>query len=270
MAQTPRSPYGVAVDEKDAKDRRQLLAVLLHIDPWLSRINQDSEPEKPEPGSPMHADDNRLDPYQISHAAWSSLSHAVDHLHCLRTLVRDAGIIHMYAPYTLMRAAFENACSAVWLLQPNRRDERITRRLRLATSDINHGEDAKKITGKSGPRTRQERIEQVRQIAAKCGIDEKAATSRFSYKEIIEAVGDPEKIMLLLWNTCSGMAHGDLWAMAAAAEMIERPDKSTVHVGAFKVSANVGLLAQFTTITVGMTDSAWKLYDKRSMSARLV
>ena len=66
----------------------------------------------------MQGDDDRLNPYHISHASWSSLSHAVDHLHCLRAVLRDAAIVPMYAPYTLVRAAFENACAAVWLLQP--------------------------------------------------------------------------------------------------------------------------------------------------------
>ncbi|MFF0372600.1 hypothetical protein [Micromonospora sp. NPDC005087] len=74
----------------------------------------------------------------MSHAAWHSLSHAVDHLNCLRTLLKDAHMMHMYAPYPIPRGV-ENACAAVWLLAPDDRAERILRRLRLAALDIRGG-----------------------------------------------------------------------------------------------------------------------------------
>ena len=76
--------------------------------------------------------------------------------------------------------------------------------------------------------------------------------------------------MVLLWSVCSGIAHGDFWATRATTEMVERPGSATPDVAAFKVSASVGLLAQFTTITVGMTSRAWALYDQRSLSPSLL
>jgi hypothetical protein len=62
------------------------------------------------PGSSLCGDDKKADPFRLSHVAWHSLSNAVDHLGCLRALLGDAKVIHMYAPFTLVRAALENAC----------------------------------------------------------------------------------------------------------------------------------------------------------------
>lgn len=262
----PGASYGVAVNEKDTEDYRHLLSVLDRIDPWLSRIDHETEPARPQTGSPMQGDDNRLHPYQISHAGWGSLSNAVDHLHCLRAVLRDAAIVHMYAPYTLLRAAFENACAAVWLLQPPLRAERVARRLRLAMNDIHHGEAAKTISHQAGLHTRAERVGEIRRIASECAVDQKAASSRIDYRTIIEDVGDPDRYMFLLWSVCSGIAHGDFWARRAATTMVERPGSSSPELAAFKVSASVGLLEQFTTITVGMTNRGWNLYDQRSRS----
>jgi hypothetical protein len=211
----------------------------------------------------MHADDERLNPYQISHASWSSLSRAVDHLECLRALIRDVRVFHRYAPYTLLRAALENACCAVWMLQPRSRRERITRRLRLAVNDIEHGEAARKLTGQKGPRTKTQRLQQVHQIAELHGVD--GMPRPVGYGQIAEAVGDKEKVLLLVWKTCSGMAHGDLWPQVAAARMTEIPGGSA-DVGTFAVTANIGLLAQMIAITVAVTAQGWHLFDQRSQS----
>jgi hypothetical protein len=118
----------------------------------------------------MCGDDYRLHPYELRHAAWHSLSHAVDHLGCLRALLGDAKVVHMYAPFSLVRAALENACAAVWMLQPPRRADRLTRRLRFAVTDIRNGEQVKKLTRQPGPRTEQERMEELRTIASRAGL----------------------------------------------------------------------------------------------------
>ena len=47
----------------------------------------------------------------------------------------------MYAPFTLVRGALENACAAEWLLESHKRPERLARGLRLALADIRHSEE---------------------------------------------------------------------------------------------------------------------------------
>jgi hypothetical protein len=122
------------VDEVDRPHYAELLRRLDEVDGWLTRIDPDVDHAQPSPGSPVRTDDARTHPYELSHGAWHSLSHAVDHLNCLRVLLRDAGVIHMYAPYSLVRSALENASTAVWTLHPASRTERVAR------SGITHGD----------------------------------------------------------------------------------------------------------------------------------
>jgi hypothetical protein len=123
------------VNDNEQRHVQKLLHGLEQVDGWRARINPDGPRSAPPDGSPLKADNNRTAPYQLGHAAWHAISHAVDHLHCLHALITDAQLLNMYAPYTLVRAALENASAAVWLLAPASRSDRITRRLRLAALD---------------------------------------------------------------------------------------------------------------------------------------
>jgi hypothetical protein len=251
------------VDSQEAEDYKALVRALEPVNGWVAQTSADTNRQRPQPGSPMKGDDDRLDPYQISHSCWHSLSHAVDHLHCLQVLVKDAGMIHMYGPYTLVRGALENACAAVWMLQPARRAERVERRLRFATTDIGHGEEARELTGQQGPRTKAERLDQVRQIARRCGVPEKAALRPASYKDIVRTASSGDPVIVLTWKLCSGIAHGDFWTTPAAAQMVPMASTAPPTVGAFAISAKVSLPAKMTTLAVMMTRLGWQLYDQR-------
>jgi hypothetical protein len=99
-----------SVDNLDDTERphyAELLRLLSEVNGWVARIDPQADPPQPAPGSPLRADDERTHPYQLSHAAWNSLSHPVDHLNCLHTLLREARQIHMYAPFSLVRAALK-------------------------------------------------------------------------------------------------------------------------------------------------------------------
>lgn len=150
------------MEERDRPYYVELVRGLAAVDSWVNRIDPGANRQSAVPGSPLRADDDRTHPYELSHGAWHSLSHAVDHLHCLRSLVRDARVIHMYAPYSLIRAALENACAAVWMLSPSNRSERVTRRLRLAAVDIRNGEQAKELMGTVGPRSLEDRLGELK------------------------------------------------------------------------------------------------------------
>jgi hypothetical protein len=141
------------MDDEDGKHLAELLGVLSEVDAWAARTNADASRLRPSPRSSLRGDDGKAHPYDLSHAVWHSLSHAVDHLGSLRALLGGAKVIHMYAPFTLVRGALENACAATWLLQPPSRNDRLTRRFRLAIADIGNGEKARQLTGQPAPRT---------------------------------------------------------------------------------------------------------------------
>ncbi|WP_410785873.1 hypothetical protein [Kribbella sp. C-35] len=56
--------------------------------------------------SSLAGDDAKADPYQVSHAVTQQIGVAVDHMHAIHALVRDAGALHNGAPFSLARPAF--------------------------------------------------------------------------------------------------------------------------------------------------------------------
>lgn len=95
----------VETDSIDPAVLAELGREFFKVDKWLDRTGSPAPP--PDPNSPLAADDAALDPYQLSHAAWAALSTAVDHMRALRSLIADAHVVHLYAPFTLLRAALE-------------------------------------------------------------------------------------------------------------------------------------------------------------------
>lgn len=256
------------MDEAESQHLQELLRELIQVDAWLSRMDPGAaRPGGPPPGSPLHADDARTHPYQLSHAVWLALSHAVDHLNCLRTLLRDVQVIHMFAPYSLVRAALENASAAVWMLQPPSRASRVCRRLRLAVANISNGDAAKQLAGLKGGRPRNEQMDTVREVARRAGVSETEAVQRVRYQDVVagaaSALGQDTVVIPFAWRLCSGIAHGDLWTTVSAAERTELPG-APAGIGSFRVSANVQTLRYVTTLAVRMTGLGWRLFDQRS------
>ena len=256
------------MDEQERPQYAELLRLLVAFDAWVNRIDPGSPRPRPATGSPLQADDERTHPYESSHGAWHALSHAVDHLHCLRSVLRDARMIHMYAPYSLVRAALENSSAAVWLLHPANRTERIIRRLRLAAVDIRNGEQAKTLVGTVGPRSEEERLNQLRNLAAQAGADPTDAVRKVGYWEIVnkanEALMPSSKAIPFAWKLCSGIAHGDFWTTISAAERVELPD-APPGIGSFRISTNLKNLIYVTTVATHMTTLGWHLYDQRCL-----
>ena len=206
-------------------------------------------------------------PYDLSHVVWRHLSNAVDHLGCLRAVLGDAKVIHMYAPFTLIRGALENACGAIWLLQPPSRRERLIRRFRLAVSDIRHEYEAADLMGQGSPEARREQLAKVHVLAQRAGIAV-AALKNVSYSEIVKDVdnGTPGSLALLSWRVCSGFAHGDWWTTKSVARRTEIPGTSQDGIGTFKIEANLSTMVQMTALAISATRRGWQLHDQHCRS----
>src|ERR1700733_323624 len=254
------------MDDEDGKHLAETLRVLIQADEWTARTAAEADRLRPAPGSQLREDDDQADPYHVSHAAWRSLSTAVDHLSCLRVPLGDAKTIHMYAPFTLVRSALENGSAAVWMLQPPQRGERLARRFRFAIEDIRNGERARKLTGQAGPRTEKERIDQIRDIAGPAGLDAAALKQRATYSEIIQAVDESRNArhtIEMSWKVCSGFAHGDMWATLAASRRTQIPSPAEEEIETFKIEANLSFLMNVTMIAVAVTRRGGRLFGQR-------
>jgi hypothetical protein len=254
------------VDEEEKRHYVELLRLLDPVDGWMARISSEENARPPE-RSPLWVDNDRSHPFETSDTVWHSLSHAVDHLNCLRTLLRDAQLIHMYAPFSLVRAALENASAAVWMLHPASRPLRITRRLRFAAADIRNGEQARELAGAVGPRTEAERLEQVRDLATAAGVDPDAAVAKVSYWAIVNEANDAlaprARAVQFGWKLCSAISHGDWWPTVMDAARTEVPG-GPPGVARLHITANVQTLMYVTTFAVHMTTAGWQLLDERS------
>ena len=256
------------MEDVDGKHVAEILRVLSEADAWAGRTNADVCRLRRSARSSLRGDDDKAHPNDLSHAVWPALSHALDHLGSLRALLGDAKVIRMYAPFTLVRGALENACGAVWLLQPPNRKDRLTHRFRLAIADIGNGEKARQLTGQSAPRTVQERIDEIYAIANRVGIDATGLKKPAGYTEIIKTVdadGPANSVIEASWRLCSGFAHGDLWTTLSASRRTQIPGAAEPGIGTFKIEANLGLLMQVTTLAVGITRRGWQLYDQRCL-----
>ncbi|WP_430781230.1 hypothetical protein [Actinoplanes sp. G11-F43] len=205
-------------------------------------------------------------PYENSHAVWNALSHGVDHLHALRSQVREGRAIHNYAPYTLLRTAIENSAAAVWLLAPSSRPERITRRLRYASTDIKGGEEVKRLIGHEGPRSEAERFAEIRALAAAAGVNEDRAAAPIGFRSIVEAAGEETEfggqLTRLFWHMGSGIAHGDLWATISVPDAVELAG-TPAGMRHLRIEAGMTGLFIMTLAAMTLTTKGWNLYDLR-------
>jgi hypothetical protein len=256
----------------------QLEAIFALARQWQARAQSpDSGPDR---GSSLRGDDAAAHPYEISHAVHGALVSAVDHLDALRALVADAHVLHARTPFTLMRAALENSSTAVWLLGPSSRDERILRRLRLAWADSLDLESAAQQIGQQPPLSRagwKAKLEAVAQARGMTGLQVAVITGRPpSYTSIVESAGNEARIdgltgdaSLFCWRVASGIAHARLWAsLSSVLDRTDLPGASSPAATAMRLSASDRALAVIAGITTSMIGAGWRLYDERRANPR--
>lgn len=107
--------FSPQTDEERAEARRELKQCFADIE-RLQELVRKALPVAER--SVLWLDDHFTRPYQTSHAVNYLILTAVDHLHCLKTVMQDGGSQHIFAPFTLIRSAIETASTAMWLLSP--------------------------------------------------------------------------------------------------------------------------------------------------------
>ena len=258
----------------DQADIVELIKLLGRAAAWQERTGSDQNASAVDPGSALAGDDRRTDPYQVSHAAWHALTISVDHLHCLQSAVNGyeahdplAVRLHVYAPFTLLRAGLENAATAVWLLSPAQRKERVLRRLRLEAVNVRHSDAIHGLLGSSPKRTVDERLGDLRRIAGTCGIPEGDAMKRPGHEEMVRAAGEASvlggDLAVALWKGCSGLAHGDKWATLSMLDQ-EVQQRAAPNVLNLRITAPTGGLLAVAKGAFFMVDRGFALFDRRA------
>jgi hypothetical protein len=256
-------------------DMNGLRPAFVLLDKWLGR-DEDPILTAVQPGSRTAGDDRLTDPHRLSHQVLTSLAHGIDHLHAFRSLVVKAEELHLYAPFSLMRGALENACTALWLLHPDDEATRAQRCLQLAAADVKHGEEARALTGErdaAGAERLARRRNRIGDLAEAAGLRRDVIATAPGRARIVResaaATTFDGDTLELVWRTCSGLAHGQQWATLGMLERESVVDADgDPDVVRLQLSASGDSLVLMTKTITLLIDRAWRLYDRHRLAWR--
>lgn len=228
------------------------------------------------PGSSLHRDDEHSQPFQISHAVWHSIGYAMDHLHGVRRLTLEGThpdfrlVTHPYAVYPMIRSALENASTALWMLGPASRDARLIRRFRSILTDSGNRDTVITLTGAGEGGQRDERLNKIRPLAERRGLDEGAYTRWVGNKEIIRGGAtfvdfEPDHAEAM-WRMLSGLAHGDLWASMTFTDREQITVSADGEVFTVRATSSISNVSNMTAVAVAATSCAVRLYEQRRLA----
>lgn len=226
-----------------------------------------------EPGSSLDKDNRETRPYQLSHAVWDAISHAVDHLGAMKDHTVRGQPPHLtvytrpYGAHPLLRAAYENASRAIWLLGPSNRGVRIGRRLHMLLDDARNRQKVVDLMNGTVPDDDSDLHEPFNSTLARRGIKQDQFSARLSYRRIVRGAADamdsPPDRAEAIWSILSALSHGDEWASRSLTEREEvavSPDGLTVT---FKATTPIRNVESMTSVTVSLTEAAVRLFDQR-------
>jgi hypothetical protein len=181
----------------------------------------DTAQEQPvEHGSEAALLDELTKPRQWSSAVSNALWGSVDHLQTLVDLLRLP--VRPLAPYTLLRAAVENASLALWLVAPSERETRLLRALRLAIADVRDSGPVHEIAGNTIDPVAV-RVAKIVSAGKRAGLTDTQLKQKDSWTEIVTAAdrvfhrrGD--RAVEFSWRAGSGIMHARDWARMAVLE----------------------------------------------------
>jgi hypothetical protein len=214
--------------EEQAVARRDLLECFADI-ARLQELVRDALPVAER--SVLWLDDQLTRPYQTSHAVNYLILTAVDHLHCLKTVMQESESQHIFAPFTLIRSAIETASTALWLLNPTDRKTRITRSLRLEANNITMLGRAYDTMGVNTAETTTMRLQLLRAAIEKSKVDKDVVMGGYPAVQTIIAAATKEAGLshwiFAAWQLSSGSAHGKTWAGAHTSTFTENETSSS-------------------------------------------
>jgi hypothetical protein len=250
--------------EEEETAFEQLHQLFKVIDLWQANDEQEHALSV-QPHSSLAADDMANSPFHVSPAAIHGIAGAVDHLHSPRMLQKAASL-HTFAPFTLNRAAIEGAAVAIWLLAPRTRDERIRRRLALATQNARDFEPVVTTVGR--PTSLSDRLDEIRDVARRRpSLDpEGIIGTPPGFGRIIREAGAETALgsdfTVICWKGCSGITHNRQWATV---NFLDREELSRIaNVRNLQMTAFFKNVLAMTAVSVSLSSEARRLFAKRA------
>jgi hypothetical protein len=190
------------------------------------------------PNSQLAKDDARSDPYQVSHCVQTCLNAGIDHLHAARTLMfhPHEPVLHANADWSLIRGALENFAAGFWVIHPPQRTYRVEHALRWMVKNFKDQGKATEDLDLPNTKPTADKVDKVVDVGRRAGCNVKQirgsylSTTALEYVDRYSHTTNPH----LMWQLCSGFAHGRPWASHSMNEMeIQSVSENGVHTVKF-------------------------------------
>ncbi|MGJ5666365.1 hypothetical protein QLG13_00630 [Rhodococcus aetherivorans] len=252
----------------DAISDDQIDAKWSEISPLIERVMQRVGTADEFPiaaGSSISGDDQASRPYHVSHSVRSCLLAGVDHLHAVKSLIVDQGVLHTLAPFTLARGSLENLSLAYWILHPASRDERIQRALRWHAQNFIDQDKALAPLSLPNHVDKETKLQKVEATASARGINTNIRRGHSSTEAVTYADSNATtaRNVLFAWRLCSGYAHGRQWALLGGSDREEHPtvDPDVVNI---KLTASTRNTLFVTLESLHLLSDVLRTYDQRA------
>jgi hypothetical protein len=246
----------------------QIVAKWLEIAPGIDAMAeriQNPDDFSVSAGSSLFGDDQKSNPYCVSHAVRMCLVGGVDHLHAAKSLVLDLQVLHASAVYSLVRGSLENLSVAFWILHPTQRNDRIERTLRWHARNFHDQRLALEPIGLADAASQGDKLAKLDAIATPRGISTTSVHHGFRSSSVVSYVEthSPESNPLLPWQLCSGFAHGRPWAVLGMSEQ-EQYETAEPGVLNLKLTSDLSRVLFPTLSAFRLMISVVKLLQQRS------
>ena len=247
------------MNEEYDRDIRSELEKVLEIGSLVQAIPE----HHAEPKSDLADDEARFPDIWAATIARRGLVYAVENVEAACTLVLNA---HWTTPqFALLRAAYESAGAAAWLLLSDDVDTRLARLIWQHRDSWRYSEKAYSGTPLDDRGEHEERQQWAMDVARKLSVD--IATGKSGgFEKLIESIDDlpghPESL-LTAWRICSGVSHAKTWALTTVTTEVD--SKPLYEHG--RMSARVphtGLFVNDLRVARRVVQQAWCLYRIRT------
>lgn len=216
--------------------------------------------------SELAGDDACSSPYHLSHCARWCLNAGVDHLHALKTLVIDSSVIHSSADYSLARGALENFGAGFWLLHPPDRRIRVERAMRWWAKNFKDQSRATKGMPNETPLA--PKLDKLVDIARAADCDLKRIRDGYTSSEALQYADQYSlaRRPYLIWQVCSGFAHGRPWANIGMNAM-EKRSTADEGVSLVRLTTDYKRLLGIAWPATRLMEDFLRLYQDRAKQA---
>ena len=216
-----------------------------------------------EPKSDLAVDEARFPDIWAATVARRGLLFAVENIEAACTLVLNGP--WTTPQFALLRAAYESAGAAVWLLEPDQVDTRLARLVWQHRAAWRRSGKAYARTPLDDGSDHEERQLWSNGAASRLGIDMTVGRSG-GFEKLIESIdelpGHPESL-LTAWRICSGVSHAKTWALNIVTTEVD--SKPIYEHGRMSARIpNTGLFLSGLGVARRVVQQAWGLYRMRT------